>query len=208
VFLRAESAYSGSSMQSPMLNPSQIRCDHNMVKSEAATRLSVATVADCAPQQPIVPEAVRAVAARWPLAVALSSDAEVLTYADLDRRSNQLAACLKSMGVGCDQLVGLCMERTPSMVIAALAILKAGGAYVPFDPALPAERLSFMLRDAGVCAVVTENAYAAKLPAGDWRVINVNRQAEEIASFSCNSLPCPASSENLAYVIYTSGSTG
>ncbi len=191
-----------------MLKPSQIRSDQRTVESETTARLSVAAVADCAPTPAIVPQAVTAAAALRPQAVALSSDAEVLTYADLERRSNQLAAYLKSAGVDCDELVGLCMERTPSMVVAALAILKAGGAYVPLDPTLPAERQGFMLRDAGVCAVVAESVQATKLPAGDWHVVDMNRQAEEIACFPASPLPCPAASENLAYVIYTSGSTG
>jgi amino acid adenylation domain-containing protein len=155
-----------------------------------------------------LPEMVAVRGAATPDATALVAGAEELSYAELDRRSNQLARCLASAGVGPDQLVGLCMERSPAMVIVALAILKAGGAYVPLDATLPADRLDFILRDAEPRVVVIADGLAAKLPSGDWRVVDLNRQAAEIAAFSYEPVVCPATAENLAYVIYTSGSTG
>jgi amino acid adenylation domain-containing protein len=155
-----------------------------------------------------VPEMVAAQAAATPNATALAAGVEELSYVELDRRSNRLARYLVSVGIGPDQLVGLCMERSPSMVIVALAILKAGGAYVPLDATLPADRLDFILRDAQPRVVVTTDGLAAKLPGGDWRVVDLNRQATEIAAFSCEPLGCSITTENLAYVIYTSGSTG
>jgi amino acid adenylation domain-containing protein len=159
--------------------------------------------------QPItLPEMVAAQAAATPDATALVAGTEELSYAELDRRSNRLACYLASVGVGPDQLVGLCMERSPAMVVVLLAILKAGGAYVPLDASLPTDRLDFILRDAEPRVVVTTDGLTAKLPAGDWRVVDLNRQAAEIASFSREPLVCPATAENLAYVIYTSGSTG
>jgi amino acid adenylation domain-containing protein len=156
----------------------------------------------------VVQEMVAAQAAAAPNAIAVSAASEVLTYAELDRCSNQLAHYLKSLGVGLEQLVGLWVGRSPSMVIAALAILKAGGAYVPLDSTLPAERLDFMLGDAEVRALIKESASAAKLPQGNWHLVDLQRQADEIAKFSCDALPCSVTQENLAYVIYTSGSTG
>lgn len=156
----------------------------------------------------VVPEMVAAQAVAAPNAVAISAASEVLTYADLDRRSNQLAQYLKSLGVGPDQLVGLCVGRSPSMVIAALAILKAGGAYVPLDSTLPAERLGFMVHDAEVPVLLTESAATAKLPKGSWHLVDLQKQTDEIASFPREAFPCPVTHENLAYVIYTSGSTG
>jgi len=156
----------------------------------------------------VVPEMVAAQAAAAPNAVAVSDGSEVVTYADLDGRSNQLAGYLRSLGVGPDQLVGLCLGRSPSMVIAALAILKAGGAYVPLDSTLPAERLDFMLCDAEVGVLITDSISAAKPSKGGWRPIDLQRLADEIASFSCDALRCSVTEENLAYVIYTSGSTG
>jgi amino acid adenylation domain-containing protein len=159
--------------------------------------------------QPItLPEMVAAQAATTPDATALVAGAEELSYAELDRRSNRLARYLASVGVGPDQLVGLCMERSPAMVVASLAILKAGRVYVPLDASLPTDRLDFILRDAEPRVVVTTDGLTAKLPSGDWRVVDLNRQAAEIATFSCEPVECPATAENLAYVIYTSGSTG
>jgi amino acid adenylation domain-containing protein len=155
-----------------------------------------------------VPEMVAAQASATPDATALAAGPEKLTYGELDRRSNRLARYLKSAGVGPDQLVGLSMERSPSMVIAALAILKAGGAYVPLDASLPAERLDFMLRDAEIQVLVTGDGSAANLPRGDWRLVDLDKQADEIAAFSSDPFQCSITERNLAYVIYTSGSTG
>lgn len=155
-----------------------------------------------------VPEMVAAQAAADPSAVALAAGLEVLTYGELDCRSNQLARYLKSAGVGAEQLVGLCMERSPAMLIAALAILKVGGAYVPLDSSIPAERLDFMLRDAEVQLVITGGGSATKLPSGSWRLINVDKQAGEFSRLPSDTFPCPVTGRNLAYVIYTSGSTG
>jgi amino acid adenylation domain-containing protein len=162
---------------------------------------------NCSPPR-TVPEMVAAQAVATPDATALVAGAEELSYAELDRRSNRLACYLASVGIGPDQLVGLGMERSPAMVVAALAILKAGGVYVPLDATLPADRLDFILRDAEPRVVVTADGLAAKLPSGDWRVVDVNFQAVEITAFSCEPVECPATTENLAYVIYTSGSTG
>jgi amino acid adenylation domain-containing protein len=163
---------------------------------------------DNRPPLATLPEMVTAQAAATPDATALVSGAEELSYAELDRRSNRLARYLASVGIGPDQLVGLCMERSPAMVVASLAILKAGGAYVPLDATLPADRLDFILRDAKPRVVVTADGLAGKLPAGDWRVVDLNFQAAEIGASSCEPFACPATVENLAYVIYTSGSTG
>jgi len=155
-----------------------------------------------------VPEMVAAQASATPDATALVAGSERLTYADLDRCSNQLARYLKSAGVGPDQLVGLAMERSPSMVMAALAILKAGGAYVPLDPTLPAERLDFMLHDAELQVLVTGNGFVPESASRGWRLVDLNLHAEEIKAYSSDAFPCPVSEQNLAYVIYTSGSTG
>ncbi len=158
--------------------------------------------------QALVPHLVAAQAAARPHAIALRAGREVLTYADLEHRSNRLARHLHSLGIRPDQPVGLCMERSPSMVVAALAVLKAGGAYVPLDSSLPAERLNFVLRDAGVRVLVTGNHVAEKVPAGDWIVLDVSRHADQIAACPSGEIECLITGENLAYVIYTSGSTG
>jgi amino acid adenylation domain-containing protein len=160
------------------------------------------------PQAMSVVEMVSTQASSSPAAIALAAASEAVSYAELDRRSNQLARYLKSFGVGTDQPVGLSMERSPAMVIAALAILKAGGAYLPLDSTLPSERLTFMLRDAAVQVVVTGDASAAKIPSGDWRSVHVNEEADKIGVLPPDRFLCPVTPQNLAYVIYTSGSTG
>ena len=147
-------------------------------------------------------------AAATPSAVAVVCGTHQLTYHDLDIRSNRLANRLRSMGIGPDALVGVCLDRSWEMVVALMAVLKAGGAYVPLDPVFPSERLSFMLEDSGVAVLISRgNLLSVAIPAqtkkidfdGDWNGIEQE------------SADCPVSGatpENLAYVIYTSGSTG
>src|SRR3954451_1125872 len=140
-----------------------------------------------------------------PYALALSGSGENVTYAELDVRSNQLAHRLRAMGVGTETPVGLTLRRSPAAVVSALAILKAGGAYVPLDPDGPAERMSLILRDAGIQVVIT--AAEVPLPAGVERV-HLNADAARIAAEPCTRPDsCPAL-ESLAYIMYTSGSTG
>ncbi len=131
-----------------------------------------------------------------------------LSYGELDRRANQLAQYLHQQGVAPGSVVGLCLHRSLDMVVAALAILKAGSAYLPMDPAYPAERLAYMLSDSRAAAVVTDDSLGARLPAGTWRTVALDRSASAIAGQPEDSLALELSPESLAYVIYTSGSTG
>jgi len=158
--------------------------------------------------QRYVPDLVALHATLRPRAVALAAGSELLSFAELEDRSNRLAHYLKSLGVGPNQLVGLCMERSPAMVMAALAILKAGGAYVPLDPASPAERLAFMLHDAAVSVLVTHHGFANKITGGNWRLVDLEEQAPKIAAQPSRNVPSLIEDASLAYVIYTSGSTG
>jgi non-ribosomal peptide synthetase component F len=98
-----------------------------------------------------------------PEAIAVACDDVEISYGELNRRANQVAHELVRFGVRPDSLVGICLDRSPRMVVALLAVLKAGGAYVPLDPAYPAPRLQFMLRDAGVSIALTEANCASKL---------------------------------------------
>ena len=91
-----------------------------------------------------------------------------LSYAALDAHANRLAHHLRSQGVGAETVVGLLVDRSLEMVIGLLGILKAGAAYLPLDPSYPAERLSFMLSDAGCSVLVTQQALLERLPAA-WR---------------------------------------
>src|SRR5205823_10430712 len=103
-------------------------------------------------------------AARTPDAVAVVFEERELTYAALDAHANRLAQHLQSLGVGPETVVGLCVERSPEMLVGLLGILKSGGAYLPLDPNYPRERLSFMLSDAGAPVLVTQQSLLDKLP--------------------------------------------
>ena len=111
-----------------------------------------------------LPELFAAQAARTPDAVAVVFEDRTLTYAALDAHANRLAHHLQGLGVGPETVVGLCVERSPEMVIGLLGILKAGGAYLPLDAGYPRERLEFMLADAGVAVLVTQSALVDRLP--------------------------------------------
>src|SRR5882672_9483490 len=147
-------------------------------------------------------------AARIPNAVAVEFDEQRLTYGELNARANQLAHYLGRLGVGPDSLVGICVERSPDMIVGLLGILKAGGAYVPLDPAFPKERLAFMIEDANVPVLLTQQKLAADLPAHQAKLVCMDADWEIIASESAANLSSVAGGDNLAYVIYTSGSTG
>ncbi|MFL5385967.1 MAG: amino acid adenylation domain-containing protein, partial [Longimicrobiaceae bacterium] len=148
-------------------------------------------------------------AARTPENVALSYQGATTTYAELDAQANRLARHLAARGVGLESRVGIVVDRTPGMIAGALAILKAGGAYVPIDPAYPAERLRYLLDDAGVRVVVAPLAASAEgLPLEGVDVVALDAEAEAIASQSPEDPGVEVGADNLAYVIYTSGSTG
>jgi len=141
-------------------------------------------------------------------AEAVACEARSLSYAELNRRANQLAHYLRGLGVGPEVRVGICLERSPEMVVSLLAILKAGGAYVPLDPDYPAERLRFMIEDAGIGVLVTREAREESLAAPGVRIVCLDRDGEAIAREGDTNPQVPLSGDNLAYVIYTSGSTG
>lgn len=155
-----------------------------------------------------VPDLVSLRARRTPEALALASATELVSYRSLEERANQLANYLRTLGVGPDVPVGVCLERSPSMAMAALAILKAGGAYVPLDPVYPPERLAFMLEDSQVPILITREALNQQLPRNGWKVVDLEEQGEEIAKQSVAAPEQAISGSQLAYVIFTSGSDG
>ncbi len=145
---------------------------------------------------------------RSPDSIAVEFEGEELTYEQLNARANQLAWYLQSVGVGPDVLVGLCVERSLDLLVGPLAIMKAGGAYVPLDPSFPRERRAFMLEDAGVSVLLTQEQLLAELPENKAQIVCLDRDRELFARESSNNPTNKLSPANLAYVIYTSGSTG
>src|SRR4029077_6297072 len=128
-----------------------------------------------------LPALVRAQCARTPDSVAVVLGEERLTYGELERRSNQLAHHLRALGVGPEVIVGLCVERSLAMLVGLLGILKAGGAYLPLDPDYPAERLGFMLADAGAAVLVAQSALLDRLGAHRARVVRIDTHWPAIA---------------------------
>ncbi|MER7285839.1 amino acid adenylation domain-containing protein [Streptomyces lydicus] len=147
-------------------------------------------------------------AALRPDAVAVSHGDTHLTYGALDRRANQLARHLRTLGVGPETLVGLAAERSPDLVVAILGIQKAGGAYVPLDPAYPDARLAYILRDAALAHVVVQGRPGGWLDAFTGTVVRLDEDAAALAALPDEPLAHRPAPEDLAYVIHTSGSTG
>ncbi|MEH2279461.1 MAG: amino acid adenylation domain-containing protein [Nostoc sp.] len=145
---------------------------------------------------------------RTPDQVAVVFGFSKLTYQQLNTQANQLAHYLRSLGVGANVLVGVCVERSLEMLVGLLGILKAGGAYVPLDPDYPKERLSFMLSDSQVSVLLTQNKLVNQLPEHRAYVICLDTDWEKISYESEQNPVSETVAENLAYVIYTSGSTG
>ena len=137
--------------------------------------------------------------------VAVVSQQQTLTYAELNRRANQLAHYLLSAGVRPDTLVAIFLERSINMLVAILAVLKAGGAYVPLDPNYPKQRLAAILKDAKPLIVLTQESLANTLPASNAQTILLDTDR---ASNPTENPSIAATPEHLAYVLFTSGSTG
>lgn len=167
---------------------------------------------------------------RTPDAVAVEFEGKSLTYRELNARANQIAHYLRGLGVGAEELVGICAERSFEMVIGLLGILKSGAAYVPLDPDYPKERLAFMVEDARISVLLTEERLIEDRrsrpvlreaegieDSGDppfsvfdphVRLVCLDRDWQTIAQKSAENPGRAADADNLAYVIYTSGSTG
>ena len=145
---------------------------------------------------------------RTPDAVAVLFAEQQLSYGELNRRANQLAHYLRRLGVGPEVLVGVLLERSVEMIVALLGILKAGGAFVPLDPSYPQERIAFMLADAGVGALLTQENLREKFGETRARVVCLEEEWSLIRQGSIENLAGGSLPGKLAYVIYTSGSSG
>jgi amino acid adenylation domain-containing protein len=146
-------------------------------------------------------------ARRRPEDIAVRDGGKSWTYREIDRWTNRLARLLQREGVKPDDAVAICTGRAVEMVVSAIAVHKAGGGYAPLDPALPAERFAFMLRDSGSRLLLTQRAVWDAVPAKTAQPVFVD-DADALASISDDPVVSPAHPEHLAYLIYTSGSTG
>jgi surfactin family lipopeptide synthetase A len=136
---------------------------------------------------------------------AVRCGSQELTYGELDQRATRLAALLRTMGVGPNVPVALCLDRSAEMVVGILAVLKAGGAYVPLDPTNPRQRLELILDDCRPKVLLTQqNSVGARMSV-KVPTIFVDAASPE----TLDGLSVPGSGpEDLAYILYTSGSTG
>lgn len=145
---------------------------------------------------------------RTPGAVAVSADGNETTYAQLEARSNRLAHALMDRGVGPGRLVGICIERSTEMAVAALAVLKAGAAYVPLDPTYPDEQLLMMLDDSAPVLVLCSKRSLPSIPPTTVPAVLLDELAAESAVLPAAAPDVSVTPDSLAYVMYTSGSTG
>ncbi|WP_437305951.1 amino acid adenylation domain-containing protein [Sorangium sp. So ce388] len=162
-----------------------------------------------------VHELFEAQAAARPGALAVVCEGTALTYGELDRRTNQLARRLRALGVGPDDRVALCIERSAELIVALLGVLKAGAAYVPVDPKFPRERLRAVVEDSGARVLITEERWAGAFDEPGPALLFLDRDAGALATESDAPLGARGALDaraarpgNLAYLIYTSGSTG
>ncbi|MGH7561803.1 MAG: amino acid adenylation domain-containing protein [Gemmatimonadales bacterium] len=169
-----------------------------------------ATAADY-PRESTFPELFRRVAAENGTRVAVEAGAARITFAEVDRRADRLAAWLATQGVGPGARVGVYLQRGPQLVPALLAILRSGAAYVPIDPIYPADRAAWMLTDSGAAMVLTEAALTASLPVTASTPVVLDESAWPVGLTNGPPPALPverAAPDGIAYVIYTSGSTG
>ena len=145
---------------------------------------------------------------RTPETVAVAFEDQQLTYRELNSQANQLAHFLRKQGVGAESVVGVCLERSPEMILAVLAILKAGGAYLPLDPSYPTERLGLMVERGGASIIVTQKSLVSRIPTGEAVCCCLDNLDQFLTEQKQESLSSISSPENAAYVLFTSGSTG
>ena len=145
---------------------------------------------------------------QYPDSIAVNFANEQLTYQELNTCSNKLAHHLQKIGVGSEVLVGICISQSIEMIIGFLGILKAGGAYVPLDPSYPEERLNFMLEDAQVSVLLTQENLLKYFEGFSNPIISIDKDWKIITQEKEDNLKSDLNSDNLAYIIYTSGSTG
>ncbi|HEX6289565.1 MAG TPA: amino acid adenylation domain-containing protein [Herpetosiphonaceae bacterium] len=164
------------------------------------------------PQEAAIHELIAAQIARTPDAIALIDGEHAITYRELHDRVNQLAHQLRAQGVGGrsqgEVRVGVCLPRSLDLIVALLAVLEAGGAYVPLDPTYPQARLQFIIDDAAIAVLVTQERLTATLSPYDGSLVCLDRDSAQIAQRPTSRPGVAVLPDTIAYIIYTSGSTG
>lgn len=156
----------------------------------------------------LIHQHIETLAAHAPDALAIQAGERQSTYAQLNGRANQLAHLLQARSVGPETRVGICLARSPELIVGQLGVLKAGGAFVSLDPDYPWERIDFLLQDAQVSILLTSHDLLPNFSRQSLQVIALDTATDLLALQSEQNPECQASSANIAYVIYTSGSTG
>ncbi|MEH2178696.1 amino acid adenylation domain-containing protein [Nostoc sp.] len=145
---------------------------------------------------------------KTPNNIAVVFEDQQLTYAQLNRKANQLAHYLQKLGVKPEVVVGLCVERSLEIIVGLLGILKAGGAYLPLDPTLPTSSITWRSQDAQVPILLTQQHLVERLSESTAQIVSLDSDWQVINQQASENLTSQVKSENSAYVIYTSGSTG
>ncbi len=143
-----------------------------------------------------------------PTATAIIYNNDTISYTELNNRANQLAHYLKKLNIKNNNLVGICLDRSPEMLIAILGVLKAGAAYVPLDPINPSERLNYIIEDSKASIVILSSKYNSLINFSNIKKIRIDLEWNFISENQTNNLNHAYNPENLTYVMYTSGSTG
>jgi amino acid adenylation domain-containing protein len=185
----------------PLLSSKLSKEDHAQMLAWNATQTSYS-------RDLLVPQLVNVRARETPNAPAVIADGQVISYQNLQRRANQLAHYLRTIGSDSKTLVGICLPRSLDLVVGLLGILQAGYAYVPLDPAYPVDRKAFVLADAQISLLITSESLLSELPVQHTQVICLDRDAAVLRAQSAEDLVQIADITDRAYVIYTSGSTG
>ncbi|MBC6367517.1 non-ribosomal peptide synthetase [Algoriphagus sp. AK58] len=164
------------------------------------------------PQNALVHGLFEAKVLEYPYNTALVFENEELTYSELNQKANRLAHYLRSCGIGAERRVGICLERSPELIISILAVWKSGGAYVPLDPSYPVDRLAYMIGDSGLELILTQNSLLPKLEEicqnTQVQLVSKEELADRMIIFTASNPVWIGKAPDLAYIIYTSGTTG
>jgi amino acid adenylation domain-containing protein len=198
----------GTLLESAVANPEQPIGTLPMLPSEEREALLRGWSRGGELPQSCLHELFAARAKQAPERPAVEGAGRVLTYGELDDRSNHLAHHLQRFGVTEGTLVGICLDRIPETMVAMLGVLKTGAAYVPVEPTYPEERKAFLLEDAAAPVLLTQESLLESLPSHDAQVVCIDRDWDEIAAGPNDPVAGVVDPSAVAYVIYTSGSTG